>query len=171
MSPVVASDLLWILSSMMAPSDGAPAGGGEDGSETELDGTLGQVFYTVAAQEAGGSDVIRFQKVFAKNKNATTPLTASKVWIQAQEHAGQIQIGLASSLDDTKSIPNPLTAPSDIVFADAPSEGAAIDVANSGSLTAGSAQGVWLKQTIPAGTQADASVPATLRLKGQTAGS
>ncbi len=61
---------------------------------------------------------------------------------------GNYAIGLESSLDDTATTTNRLTAPSGITFYQPGTRNAALDVANGGTLSAGSAQGIWVKQTL-----------------------
>jgi len=78
----------------------------------------------------------------------------------------EIEIGLESSLDDSNTTTNRLTAPSGITFSKAIDEGTALDVANSGVLSSGSAQGIWLKRTIKAGLTATTDIEIILRIKG-----
>jgi len=63
----------------------------------------------------------------------------------------EIKIGLASTLNDSASSANDLTSPAGISFTKPNSANAGLTMANGGSLTALSAQGMWMQQTIPAG--------------------
>lgn len=61
---------------------------------------------------------------------------------------GRIKIGLASSLDDTATATNRITAPAGITFSSANSVSTALDVANSGTLTHDTDQAVWFEYTL-----------------------
>lgn len=63
------------------------------------------------------------------------------------------QIWLPASLDDTTTTVDAATDPSGASWSKPNLESAAISVANSGSLTAGAAQGVWSKWTLPETTK------------------
>jgi hypothetical protein len=63
----------------------------------------------------------------------------------------EIKIALASTLNDSSSSVNDLTAPAGFSFTKPQTYNTGIPMANSGVLTNGSAQGIWIQQTIPAG--------------------
>jgi hypothetical protein len=63
----------------------------------------------------------------------------------------EIKISAASALNDASSSVNDLTAPAGFVFTKPRTYNTGLNVANSGSLTAGAGQGTWVQQTIPAG--------------------
>jgi len=64
---------------------------------------------------------------------------------------GEFDIGVAAALDDTTTIANRLTAPAAIVFTRTNDLATALDGANSGVLTAGTDQAVWVRWTLQAG--------------------
>ena len=107
------------------------------------------------------STVNRYSKGFWKNTNGSLALTSAVVKENA-DPAADITFGLYGSLDDTNTITDRTTAPGGISFASTDA-----NVANSQSLTAGSAQGVWFKLTLSAGASALKSTYTT-ELDGNT---
>lgn len=71
---------------------------------------------------------------------------------------GEIEIGLAATLDDTATFANAGTNPAGITFSAPRTFETGIDVANSGVLTAGSAQGFYLRWTCAEARRASADV-------------
>lgn len=65
----------------------------------------------------------------------------------AYSATAEIDFGLAATLDDTATTTNAATAPSGITFARPRTVGAGTAVANSGTLTSGTMQGLWLRWT------------------------
>lgn len=63
----------------------------------------------------------------------------------------EVLMGLASTLNDSATSTNDLTAPVGISFSAPQAYSAGLTLANSGVLPAGNGQGIWLQQTIPAG--------------------
>lgn len=116
-------------------------------------------FYNAAAPATGTRDY--YEKVFFKNTNGTTSLTSAIVK-EASDPSGKISFGLASTLDDTASVTDRLTAPGGVTF-----DSSDKNVANSQNLTPGTAQGVWLKLSLAAGDAATKTsyVP---RMQGNT---
>lgn len=98
-----------------------------------------RLFIDAASQAA---QTVRYEKFFLKNTNATLTLTSAQVELLA-DPATTIMIGLATSVDDTVSVANRLTAPASVTFVD---DGAQPNVPGS-ALAAGSAIGVWAQMT------------------------
>lgn len=106
--------------------------------------------------------VDRYEKVFFRNNHATLNLQSAKVTLTA-DPASKIFIGLATAKNDTGSVPNRRTAPSGITFVDDN-----VEVAVPGDvLEAGSAIGVWVRQSLAANDAALKST-FTLRISGTT---
>jgi len=104
-------------------------------------GERGFMAYMREAVAAAGSSKVFYHKVFIKNNGAST-LTGGTVSIS--DPTGKIAFGLAASLGDTGSATTRLTDPGGISFSTA---AAALPA----SLTAGTAIGVWIRNTHPAG--------------------
>jgi len=124
-------------------------------------------FYLAAADVAGGSARDYFEKVFFKNKHGTLTLSGASV-SESSDPSAKISFAVAATLDDsgTNGVGNNRLTVGDL--SGLTFDSAAKDVANSGNLTAGSAQGIWLKLSLPAGTVA-ADTTYTLLLSGSTA--
>ena len=106
-----------------------------------------------------------YERSFVKNAHATLALTSSQISLPADTQ-GTITFALDSALDGTNTnggANNRQVAPSGYSF-----DAAAKAVANSGSLTAGAAQGIWLKSTLGA-AKAPFDDTFTIRLSGITA--
>lgn len=124
-------------------------------------------FYDAAADVSGGSARDYYEKIFLKNNHGTLALTSATVAEQA-DPSGNVTFALESSLDgtDTNGAGNDRQTVGDLsgyTF-----DGTTKNVANSQSLTAGSAQGVWLKLSLAAGAAAS-NTSYTLRLSGNSA--
>lgn len=270
---VVASDLK-IYKPANVPADDTSTGGGAI-TATEIVGTVGELFPTMAANAEGGASKIWYYKCFFKNTNGATNLTNSYIYMKnglnipgstryvritstsandsysvsnmkakvvgndgsgvavseyitltgvtpaigAQLFAsvykvelrdatsdalvaangeitiesynsavdlqtigiipatyknatGEIDIVLSATLDDTGTIANRLTAPAGLVFPASTARpitvATALAVANSGTLTFGSAQGVWMKKTVIDGEMPSAETTLILNLIGDT---
>jgi len=116
-------------------------------------------FYNAAIPLTGTTDY--YEKMFYKNTNETLTLTLAVVKEYA-DPLGKITFGLAATLNDTATTTNRLTAPSTIVF-----DSADKNVVNSQNLTAGAAQGVWLKFS-PVSSDSPAKSTYTLEITGQS---
>lgn len=75
---------------------------------------------------------------------------------------------LAAALDDVVSVANRLTAPGGASWAIPNSYATGLAVANAQSLTAGSAQGIWIRATYADGTSPTAQMRIVLVLEGNT---
>ncbi len=135
-----------------------------------------RMFSTTAADSAAGSQRIYYEKVFVVNNNTATALTGAQIEV-ASETPGMpsgalLDLALATTLNDTGTIANRQTAPSSGTGAFTP-QPAFLSVPGPGNLPSGaapnaaSAQGVWLRLTLPAGTAAYKGW-ADLRTQGTT---
>ena len=118
-----------------------------------------RLFYD-SASEAGA--VIRFEKVFKKNENATDTLNSAAVKLTADPSA-VIRIGCATAKDDSGSIANRRATPAGVTFVD---DGISQSVPT-GILAAGETIGVWIEQALGAGAAALKS-SFTIELSGTT---
>lgn len=81
----------------------------------------------------------------------------------------EIDAGLQNALDDTATTSNAQTAPAGITFTRPRNEAGGLAVANSGSLTAGSGQGIWLRWQSLQDRKPSSDVEIHLTIKGDTA--
>lgn len=116
-------------------------------------------FYNAAVPLSGTKDY--YEKIFGKNTNSTLTLTSAEIKEQA-DPSGKVTFGVAGTLDDSATTTNRLTAPAGITF-----DSADKNVANGGNLTAGSAQGIWLKLSLTS-TDTATKTTYTTRLEGMT---
>jgi len=118
--------------------------------------------YNAIANAASGAQKDYFEKMFIKNLDGTLTLTGSTL-AKTLDPQAVIDFALESVLNgttDNGAGNNRLVAPAGFVF-----DSTAKAVANSGSLTAGAAQGFWTRCRLPAGkTPADTTF--TMRLAG-----
>lgn len=80
----------------------------------------------------------------------------------------EYSLWLAATLNDTASVANRLTAPAGASWSIPNSYATGLAVANSQSLTAGSAQGIWIRATYADGTSPTSQMELILRLEGNT---
>jgi len=163
---VVSTDLK-LYCSVNMPNDDTSLNGGAIDAASEITGALDEVFKDAYSKETGGGDRIVYRKVFFKNTNGATTLEDVKIWMSADEH-DYITLDLESAINGTDTSTNRITAPAGYTFAEHASEGAAHALPGDGNLDAGEAIGVWLKKTIPENQAPDASITATLKVKGKT---
>lgn len=117
-----------------------------------------RLFYDSASE---ASPVNRHEKIFFKNTNGSLTLTNATVTLTS-DPAGKILIGLEASKDGTGSIANRKATPGGVSFVD---DSVAVAVPG-GSLAAGEAIGIWVRQALGAG---DAPTKSTFQV--QLAGS
>lgn len=147
---------------------------GPAGTVTVAEGTGGAVRHTFAPgeqvaailfQQAASdpsSGKTRYEKTFWKNQHGSLSLTTAEVTL-ITDAAGLYEIAVSDSIDDTESVTDREDAPSGETFVDD-------DVAASvpgGSLAAGEAIGVWVKQILGAG-EAAAKTTLETQLSGNT---
>lgn len=120
-------------------------------------------FYNASADVSGGSAKTYFEKIFFKNNHGTLDLTTATIQ-EFADPSGFITFDLESTLDgtDTNGAGNRQTHTGGYTF-----DNTTKDVANSGSLTSGSAQGCWLQLSLAAG-QAAQNTSWTARVSGAT---
>lgn len=102
-----------------------------------------------------------YEKFFIKNTDGSLALTSATVSINS-DPIGDMSFGLAGTLNDSATTTNRTTAPAGITFATTPA-----NVANSGNLSAGAAQGVWMNLTLAAGAAAIRST-VTMEIDGNS---
>lgn len=111
-------------------------------------------FYDVASDVEGGSARDYYEKAFIKNVNAESPtpldLTAATV-TEGSDPTGLVTFALETTLGGSGTSTNRVTVPASGVSS---FDSASKNVANSQVLSAGSAQGIWLKFSLPAGQAA-----------------
>ena len=126
--------------------------------------TIRRPFYSVSSDVAGGSTKEFHEKIFLKNEHPTLDLTEAQI-IEYADPGSNITFALESTLDgsDTNGAGNNrLVEPGGYTF-----NSSAKNVANSQNHTSLASQGIWLKLTLPAGTQ-PAKSTYTLRETGKT---
>lgn len=159
---------LKLYASAGMPNDDTTLNGGAIDAGSEITGALEEVFKGAYSKEVGGGDRIVYRKVFFKNTNGVTALTEAKVWMSADEH-NYITLDLESSIDGNNTSTNRITSPANgVSFGEHANEGAAHILPGDQKLDPGEAIGIWLKLTIPEDQAPDASITATLKLKGKT---
>jgi len=163
---VVGTELKLYAATAM-PNDDTSTNGGAIDTGAEVTGSLDEVFIDAYSKATGDGDRIVYRKVFLKNTNGSTTLSGVKVWMSADEH-DYITLDLDDAVNGTTTSTNRITAPATRTFAEHASEGAAHTLPGDGNLDAGEAIGVWLKKTIPENQSPDASITATLTIKGTT---
>ena len=119
-------------------------------------------FYDVSADASGGAARDYYEKIFFYNSNATSALTSATIEEIAGGVAANIDFALETTLDGTDTTTNRITAPGGYTFNDTTK-----NVANGGSHSPTSGQGVWIHLNLPAGTAATNSTY-QLRESGQT---
>lgn len=129
--------------------------------------TIRRPFYAAAAEASGGAARDYYEKVFIKNNHGTLALTSSTIAEQT-DPSGKVTFALEASLNgsDTNGAGNnrqTVGSLSGYTF-----DSTTKNVANSQSLTAGAAQGVWLKLSLAAGDAAN-NTSYTLRVAGESA--
>jgi hypothetical protein len=110
------------------------------------------IFYGAAADNPGGSARNYYEKIFISNEHGSLTLTETYIK-EITDPTGQVDFALESALDgnDTNGAGNNrLVAPGGYSFDSLDKQSA-----NSGNLTAGAAQGVWLRLNLPAGDRAE----------------
>ena len=95
------------------------------------------------AFSSSGSE-LRYEKMFWKNSDGSLTLTSAQVTLTA-DASGDINIGLATSVSDSGSVANRLSAPGGVSFV---GTSTAQNVPGGGNIAAGAAIGVWVLQTL-----------------------
>lgn len=125
--------------------------------------TIRSPFYNVSSDASGGSSRDFYEKIFIKNTHGSLNLLSAVVSEQADPSA-VITFDLEDAVNDTNSIASRLnTAPAGMLGT---FTGASKNVPGT-DLASGSAIGVWLKLTLPAGNAAILDTY-TLRIAGSS---
>jgi len=109
-----------------------------------------RIGYNVAADDAFGATRHFYEKIFVKNTHASLSLQSAQV-AEFDDPTGTLTFGVAASLDDTGTNGPGNTrqvAPAGITFDNNTKNMA------TGELPATAAQGIWIKQSLPAGASA-----------------
>jgi hypothetical protein len=120
-------------------------------------------FYDAAADASGGSQRDYYEKIFFKNNHGSLTLTSAVIKEQA-DPSTNVDFALESSLNgtDTNGAGNRQTHTGGYTF-----DSTDKNVANSQNLTAGSAQGCWMRLRLAAGAAAQ-NTSVTMRVSGNT---
>ena len=123
-----------------------------------------RLFYSALAEEVGGAERNYYEKIFVKNTHGSLTLTSSVITEDADPSTvcSFDTVTILDGNDDNGVGNNRQVAPVRYVF-----DSAAKDVANSGNLTFGSAQGIWMELTLAAGL-APAKTSVTMKVTGNT---
>jgi hypothetical protein len=111
---------------------------------------------------SGGSIIIRYDKVFWKNTDASLTLNSAAVVLTADPDA-RIRIGVHTAKGDSATITNRITAPAGITFVD---DNISQNIPT-GLLAAGENIGVWIEENLPANDPPHRTT-FTLQLSGTT---
>ena len=125
--------------------------------------TVRRPFYDVSADVAGGSARTYYEKIFFENSNAVSALTNATISEQGGTVASNIDFALEATLDGSDTATNRVSAPAAGYTFDSNTK----NVANSQNHSPQTAQGVWLRLSLAAGTAA-ANGNYQLRESGQT---
>lgn len=146
---VLASTAAGTVSIVLAP------GTGTDPADTVVDiesgvTTIRRMFYSVAADIDTGSTRTYYEKCFLKNTHGSLAALGLAI-SEASDPSGQFDFALEDAADDNESVADRTTAPTGIT-----GDGFSSTAKNipDTDLDAGSAQGIWLKLTLPAGDTA-----------------
>jgi len=135
---------------------------GEDGSNNAL---VERIALDGTTPVVGSTSFTKVWRVQLELLNQRNTLTTAAGQIDVKESStilgsmsigdswatAEIQIGLEALLDDTNTTTNRLTAPGGISFTRPNSLAEGLDVANSGALSFGHEQGIWIKMIVSSG--------------------
>lgn len=162
MGVVVASDLNLYEPSFLAASDGDPVGGAIDTGLNPINGIVDEIFFTSSSKPVGQGANVRYSKLFARNDNITATISDMRVYIDALEHSGQIEIALEQSagiaiLDGSQLIVGPKTAPIVGSFTAPTNYAGGLTIGADGLMGPLKKQGIWIKQSISENIGTDVS--------------
>lgn len=120
------------------------------------------MFIASASSTSGVTD--RYEKIFWKNTNGSSLTLTSSTMTLTADPSSKIKIGIETSIDDSTTVSNRITVPSNPTFVD---DGVAQNLPSSGNLAASSAIGTWIKQTLAQNDSAFKST-FTTQLAGNT---
>lgn len=162
---VISTELILYAAAAM-PNDDTNTNGGVIDAGSEITGALDEVFIDSYSKETGDGDRTIYRKVFLKNTNGVTTLSGVVVWMSADEH-NYLTFDLDDAVDGNTTSTNRITAPAGRAWGEHINEGAAHAVPG-GTLAAGEAIGIWIRQLIAENQAPDATITATLNFKGTT---
>ena len=123
--------------------------------------TVRRMFYAAAANAVGGATKVLYEKLFAKNTDATNALLAAQV-TETSDPSNVLDFALAAAVNDSLSVANRLTAPAGGLTFDSNAK----NIPGT-DLAATAAIGIWARLTLAAG-QAAAEYAWGLQLAGNT---
>lgn len=134
--------------------------------------TIRRPFYNVSADVSGGSTRDFYEKVFVKNNNGTNALLGATFKDGGGDTNNYITFAVEDAVDDTGTSTNRRTSPAvgDIGAAGFSAADKTLQSqtdAGTADLAAGSAVGIWLKMSLPAGAAAGKDTY-TLTVEGST---
>ena len=116
--------------------------------------TCRRILYDIAADPPGGSQQIRYEKIFVRNNHASKSLL-SALFSESSDVTGKFEFAVASAVNDTESVANRKTAPTSITSDGFSSTPKGLDQTDLDSITA---IGVWVKNTLDAGDAATKTI-------------
>ena len=172
---IAETDLVWRLSGGATNTSPAASLGGimsaDAGGIITKTKTFNSIFDDISGAEAAAGD-IEYRCIYITNVHGTLGLTTPKVWIETNTANANDMIdigldlaGVGATADD---ITDESTAPSPAVTFAHNCTSYATGLALSGTLTAGSRAGIWIRRTITAGMTADDDEFFTLKIQGDT---
>lgn len=121
-------------------------------------------FYNVSADSGGGSERVFYEKAFIKNTNTTNSLLSAAV-VETADPSGVMNFGLANAVNEVETISTRLdTSPTGTGsdgFTDSSQNVPGADLASLDAI------GVWMRMTLPAGSNATKTTW-TLQTSGNT---
>lgn len=125
-----------------------------NGPDTTQIDEVTRVHYDASANPAGGADKTYYEKVFILNNHATLALTNAKIDEVDEGAYSKVTFALADTLDDsgTNGSNTRLVIPSSGIGSFDSNQK---DVVNSGALSPGSGQGIWIATLLEDGDAAD----------------
>lgn len=161
---IVSTDIHYRLSGGAANALPAASLGGAKSSNDAGAG----IFDDVTSSESAAGDV-EYRCVYAHNAHATLTLSNAVAWLPTNTPDTQttVDIGVGTSAVNgtEQTVADENTAPTDVTFAAAATQGAGIAL---GDLPPGQSRAIWLRRTVNAGAAAVAD-SFTLRVTGDTA--
>jgi hypothetical protein len=116
------------------------------------------LFYGAAAEASGGSNAVRYEKIFVENTHATDAALSVTIELTTDPRA-DYDIDLEDALDDNNSSANRLTEPAGAGMQGSPTWADGPKTVVGTDLAADEAQGVWIRQTLDPGTSPTVDEP------------
>lgn len=146
--PIISTDIKYRLSGGTSNTSQAASIGGAISSTTEASSAL---FDDVSSGEAAAGDT-EFRCVYIRNTHATLTALGVRLWVLANTPSPDtdVSIGLGSSgINGTEqTVADENTAPMNITFSSAATEGAALSI---GDLPPGASRAIWIRRVVTAG--------------------